>query len=294
MLNQSFVEYPFTPKKYQISNGYNLSYIEQGTKNAATQSVVLLHGNPTWSYYYRHLISALSHDHHVIAPDHIGMGLSDKPDSYDYCLQNHINNTIELLDSLQLKNVTLVVHDWGGAIGHGIAIKRPELVGAIVSMNTAAFTSLRIPFRIGICKLPIIGEWMVRRFNAFAWPATFMAVKTPLSKEVKKAYLAPYDNYRNRIATSRFVRDIPLHKGHKSYLILKEIEDKLPSLVNLPKIYIWGEKDFCFTTHFLYRFTHFFPKAKCYIFADAGHYVLEDKREQVISIIQEFLNEYRR
>lgn len=287
-------DYPFTPKRFSLKEGYQLSFIEEGTKTSEKPPLVMLHGNPTWSYYYRHLISHFSNTHQVIAPDHLGMGLSDKPQDYRYTLEKRIAHIEELLDSLNLKNTTLIVHDWGGAIGHGLAVKRPDLVGAIISLNTGAFTSLRIPFRIAILKAPILGPWLIRAFNAFAYPATFMAVETKLSKEVKEGFLHPYKNFHDRVAISAFVQDIPLHPKHPSYACLKNIEEKLPSLEKLPKIFIWGEKDFCFSTHFLYRFTHFFPLAKSYIFPDAGHYVLEDKKEEVKVIIQEFLDEYRR
>ncbi len=289
-------QYPFNPERFKLSSGYELSYISLNAERGdhETSPIVMLHGNPTWSYYYRHVLQYFKATHQVVAIDHLGMGLSDKPQKYHYSLVNHIHNVIEILDHLNIKKATFIMHDWGGAIGHGVALKRPDLVGAMVSMNTAAFLSKRIPWRIALCKIPFLGEWLVRTFNAFALPATFMAVKKKLSKEVRHSYLLPYNNYQNRIATARFVQDIPLHPSHPTYSTLQEIEKGLPRLNSLPKIFIWGEKDFCFTPHFLYRFTQIFPNAKSTIFPDAGHYLLEDKRDEVIKVIEEFLNEYRR
>lgn len=288
-------EYPFETKKYQLQNGHCLSYIELSPPDVQDKkTIVFFHGNPTWSYFFRHAVSHFSKTHRVIAFDHLGMGLSDKPQDFNYTLANHITHAAELLQFLNIQGATFVMHDWGGAIGHGVALSNPSLAGGLVSMNTAAFLSKRIPFTIALCKIPILGEWFIRCFNGFAWPATFMATCKPMSKEVKQGYLFPYQNYHDRIGTSRFVQDIPLHSNHQSFGTLAEIEKGLPRLYSLPKVFIWGEKDFCFTTHFLYRFCQFFPNAKSYILKEAGHYLLEDERERVIALIEEYLHEYRR
>lgn len=277
-------EYPFKQNTLEIDNNINLNYVDEGSGDP----ILMLHGNPTWSFFYRNLIKKYSNTNRVIAPDHIGMGLSSKPQNYNYSLENHIQNIIKLIEHLSLKNITLVVHDWGGAIGYGVATRRPELVKHIITLNTGAFTSKRIPFTISICKIPVLGEWLVREFNLFAWPATFMAPAKKLPEIVKKGFLLPYDSYSNRIATAHFVKDIPLNETHQSYETLYNIER---SLLNLEcKItLIWGLKDFCFTKHFLKRFQYFFPKANTYELKKAGHYLLEDELERVIEIIDKEL-----
>ena len=287
-------EYPFGPQRIQVGKNLNLSYVDEGDKNS--KPVMMVHGNPTWSFFYRNLIKMLKDNHRVIVPDHIGCGLSDKPQDYDYTLKNHVDNVTTLFESevlpiLKDKNMKmdLIVHDWGGAIGMGLATRYPDFIDKIVIMNTAAFTDINIPARISICKLPVVGEKLVRHFNAFAWPATFMAVEKPLSKAIKKGFLLPYNDYNNRIATARFVKDIPMKEDHPTWNTLKDIENKLDTLKG-EKLLLWGAKDFCFSPHFYERWCQIYPKAKKHFIASAGHYLLEDAPEETQREIKAFLN----
>jgi len=163
-------------------------------------------------------------------------------------------------------------------IGMGFATKYPEKIKSIVFLNTAAFRSQEIPTSISICKIPWIGEKIVRGFNAFAWPATFMAVKNKLSNTIKKGYLLPYDNFENRIATARFVKDIPLNKDHPTYPTLLEIETRLQT-VTCPKMFLWGAQDFCFTTNFLDKWKEFYPNAETKIYKDEKDDILEETKK---------------
>jgi haloalkane dehalogenase len=278
------IEYPFKSHFLSLSNNLKMHFIDEGIGDP----IVMVHGNPTWSFYYRHLVSHFRQKFRCIAVDNIGCGFSDKPQDYDYCLENHIHNLSELIEKLSLKNVTLVVHDWGGAIGFGYATKHPDNIKKIVILNTAAFPDKNIPHRINILKFPVLGDWAVRTFNLFAWPATFMTTVKPLSREVKKGYLLPYNNFKNRIATSKFVQDIPMNSKHKTFSILSEIAVNLKN-VQCPKLMLWGEKDFCFTTHFFNRFKEIYPDIKSELFPDAGHYVLEDRKDSVIKAMENFL-----
>jgi cis-3-alkyl-4-acyloxetan-2-one decarboxylase len=250
----------------------------------------MVHGNPTWSYYYRKLISFLSGNHRVIAMDHLGCGLSDKPQDYPYRLENHIENLSDCIQSLDIKKFSLVVHDWGGAIGMGYAGRYPERIEKIVLLNTAAFRSSRIPFRIRICRWPGIGPLLVRGCNGFAWPAIFMAVTRPLKKEIAQAYLAPYNSWRNRIAINGFVRDIPLSPAHSSYKTLVQVEMNLSriSAENHPMLILWGGKDFCFNRYFYDEWCKRFPSAEKHYFEHGGHYVLEDCLAEIKPILQRF------
>ncbi len=287
-------EYPFSGQNLKLSSGHTLHYLDEGSKES--EPLLMVHGNPTWSFYYRNLTKGLRGNFRVIAPDHIGCGLSEKPQDYGYSLREHIDNLKELYIS-EIKphmkpgqKLNLIVHDWGGAIGLGLAGEIPEEIGKVVILNTAAFTDAYIPKRIGLCKLPVVGEPMVRFFNAFAWPATFMAVEKPLKRAVKKGYLYPYNNYANRIATARFVKDIPMNAQHPSWKTLKEVEDNL-KLIEGEKLILWGAKDFCFTTHFFERWQRIYPKAKAHLYNESGHYILEDQQEDTLKRISEFLNQ---
>lgn len=278
--------YPFSTKKFKINN-LEMNYVDEGSG----PPVIMLHGNPTWSFFYRNVANTLKENHRCIVPDHIGCGLSDKPQEYNYTLENHISNICALIEHLKLESFSLIVHDWGGAIGMGVATRMPEKVKAMVIMNTAAFLSKDIPFSISICKLPYIGEKIVRGLNAFAWPATFMAPNKKMNSQIKAGYLYPYNNYENRIATARFVKDIPLKKEHESFETLKTIEDKLTT-ISCPKLFLWGAKDFCFNLGFLKRWRDFYPGAKYKILENAGHYLLEDENEICNQTIKDFLSEH--
>ena len=279
-------EYPFEGNFFHTDEGC-IHYLDEGNQDGPV--VLMLHGNPTWSYYYRNLVKSMSDRYRVIVPDHMGCGLSSKPQNYDYTLDNHIKNVQSLLKYLKIENFHLVVHDWGGAIGFGVATRSPSSVLSATVMNTAAFRSTDIPFRINICKTPIIGEPFVRALNAFAWPATFMASKKPLKKEIRKGYLFPYNNYKNRIATAKFVQDIPMTQDHPSYKTLKDVEDGLSS-ITCPVQILWGEQDFCFTPKFREKWSEFYPKAKVEKFQKAGHYILEDERDSIINHINQFVD----
>ena len=218
--------YPFA-SHYVERGGVRQHYVDEGQGPA----VVMVHGNPTWSFYYRNVVEALRGRHRTIVPDHVGCGLSDKPQDYPYRLGQHVANLEHLLDDeLGLEKVDLIVHDWGGAIGMGYAVRHPERIGRIVVLNTAAFLMDFCPFRIRVCRWPVFGPLALRGFNAFARAATSMAVEKPLAPEVCEGLLAPYDNWANRIAILRFVQDIPLGRSHPSHETLADIQKQLHTL----------------------------------------------------------------
>jgi haloalkane dehalogenase len=282
--------YPFKSNYLQI-NGINYHYVDEGENSRSGEAVLMLHGNPTWSFYYKDLILALKDRYRVIVPDHIGCGLSDKPQDYDYTLEKHISNLELLADKLGLKNITLAMHDWGGAIGMGFAVNNPDIVKRFIVFNTAAFLIKRLPLRIAIFRLPIIGTIGIRCFNLFARPAVYMASrrKDKMTADVKAGLLAPYDSFKNRIANLKFVHDIPLTKKDRCYGLVKSIQERLGIFKDRPMLILWGEKDFCFTKIFLDKWREYFPSADVRTFKDAGHYVVIDASDEIVPIIRDFL-----
>jgi haloalkane dehalogenase len=280
--------YPFRPATFRTKAGASLSYVDEGPRG--DEAVLMLHGNPTWSFYYRDLIRELSPTIRCVAPDHIGMGLSEKPGGYDYSLSTRIADIEALVDSLGLRRIHLVVHDWGGAIGFGLATRRPERMGRIVILNTAAFHLDRIPRRIALCRSGPLGEFIVRGLNGFAEPATWMSMaRRRLSWDERRGYLLPYGSWAERIAVHRFVRDIPLEPGHPSRGKLDAVERGLPLLASVPKLILWGGRDFCFDDSFLSRWREIYPDAEVEYLRDCGHYVLEDSGAEGRSRITTFL-----
>jgi cis-3-alkyl-4-acyloxetan-2-one decarboxylase len=280
--------YPFTPRSFTTPGGARMSYLDEGPRG--DEAVVMLHGNPTWSFYYRDLVRALAPRIRCIVPDHVGMGLSAKPAGYDYRLATRIGDVEALLATLGLRRIHLVVHDWGGAIGFGLATRDPGRVGRIVITNTAAFPSDRIPRRIALCRAPGIGEVLVRGLNGFAEPATWMAMATRrLTWEERKGYLFPYDSWAHRVAVHRFVRDIPLEADHPSRAALEAVAAGLPALAGHEKLIVWGARDFCFDETFLSRWREIYPQARVERLGAVGHYVLEDGGPAARALVSDFL-----
>lgn len=280
-----FAQYPFAPVTVTVTGGHRISCVDEGQG----LPVVMLHGNPSWSYLYRRLILSLRGSYRCLAPDHLGCGLSAKPQDYPYRLADHIANLEQVLAQRGIGRCVLVVHDWGGAIGMGWAVRNPEKVAGLVVMNTAAFRSSRIPQRIALCRWPFLGTVLVRGLNLFARGAVTMAVVRKMVPEVAAGFLAPYDSWANRIAVHRFVQDIPLHPGHPSWPTLVEIEEGLQKLAATPMLLCWGGRDFCFNDWFYREWQRRFPRAQCHYFPNAGHYLLEDAFPEIEGRVRDFL-----
>ena len=285
--------YPFTPKQFQVRPGLSMSYLDEGPRDG--EVVVMLHGNPSWSYYWRTLVSGLSDKYRCIVPDHIGMGFSDKPDDadYDYTLQSRVDDVEALLKHLGITGpVTLAVHDWGGMIGFGWALSHAAQVKRLVVTNTAAFPlpqAKPMPWQIALGRDWKFGALIIRAFNAFSSGASYLGVERRMPADVRRAYVSPYNNWKNRISTVRFMQDIPLGTQDKAWPLLEEAGRRLPEFADRPAFLGWGLKDFVFDKHFLAGFRAALPNAEVHAYDDAGHYVLEDKHETLVPLIRDFL-----
>ena len=297
----NFPDYPFVPNRFQVRPGIAMSFLDEGPRDgevAAPEVVVMLHGNPSWSFYWRHLVSALSDKYRCIVPDHVGMGLSDKPDDaqYEYTLQSRIDDLDALLQHLGIDGpVTLALHDWGGAIGFGWALRDPARVKRLVVTNTAAFPlpmAKRFPKRLAMGRDSSLGGWLIRRFNLFARGAARLGTERRLPADVRAAYAGVYDGWDDAISTLRFMQDIPLGEGDCAWPLLKAMEAALPGYADRPAFIGWGLKDFVFDRHFLDGFRAALPNAEVHAFADANHYVLEDKHEVLVPAIRAFLDRH--
>ena len=283
--------YPFE-SHYMDLGDLRLHYVDEGSGEV----VVAVHGNPTWSFYYRELIKDLQKDHRVLAPDHMGCGLSDRPDDGDYTfsLERRVADFETFMDRLELDDVNLVVHDWGGAIGTAWAGRNPDRVKRLVVLNTGAFhlpASKALPWQLWLVRNTPLGAGLVRGLNGFARGATrFGCTRRPISKEIRDAYCAPYDSWENRRAVLRFVEDIPLKPGDRGFDVVTEIGENLSKLTDKPMMICWGDKDFVFDHHFLDEWVRIFPDAELHRFADGGHYILEDYADEIVPLIREFID----
>jgi len=274
-------------------NGHDLHYIDKGEG----KPVLMIHGNPTWSFYFRGLIQSLSNDFRTIALDHIGCGFSDKPDAktYKYTLESRVKDLDSLITRLKInEKINLVLHDWGGMIGLAWAVDHPDKIDKIIITNTSGFflpKGKRFPFRLWLIKtIKIFAIPAVLGLNVFAKGALFLGSKTKLAPDVKKGLVEPYNSWKNRIATLKFVQDIPLTPNDQSYALVNHVDQNLKRLDQTSLLFLWGAKDFVFDLTFLNEFKSRFPQAVTHVFHDAGHYLFEDKPEESCQLIQAFLN----
>ena len=272
--------------------GFLYHYLDEGRG----APVVAVHGNPTWSFYYRDIVQALSPDYRVLVPDHVGCGLSSRPSdgAFAYTVASHIDNLEAFLDHLGLhENITLIVHDWGGMIGMACAARRPERISRIVILNTWAFLippEIKLPWQLSFIRhFPLLPAVLVRGLNAFSYLATFLGVERKMAAEVRAGLTAPYNNWKNRIATLRFVQDIPLYPADRSYETVKWTDEHLHLLNGIPMMICWGMKDFVFDETALAEWRRRFPAAEVHTFPRGGHYILEDEGEAIIALIKDFL-----
>ncbi|HIC52462.1 MAG TPA: alpha/beta fold hydrolase [Gemmatimonadetes bacterium] len=270
-----------------------MHYLDEG----AGPPVLMVHGNPTWSYYYRHLVLALRDSHRVVVPDHVGCGLSDKPDdnSYPYRLERRVHDLKRLVEHLQLDGkITLVVHDWGGMIGMAWAARHPERIERLVVLNTAAFhlpAGKRVPMSLRLSR-SAIGGLLVRGLNLFSRGALrYCATQRRLTKGERSAYLAPYDSWDHRVAVHRFIQDIPLRNTDPGHDIVSEVQAGLEHFQDTPTLLLWGLRDFVFDADYLEEWQRRMPHARTHTYERAGHYILEDARDDVLALVQAFVAE---
>ncbi len=278
---------PSVPHAFRGGDGVRMHYVDEG----AGEPLLFVHGNPTWSFYWRNLILGLRADYRCLAIDHIGCGLSDKPARGGYHFAGRMWDLMEFLEELDLSGVTLLAHDWGGAVALGATTWMSSRIARIVLFNTGAFPPPFIPWRIAACRIPLLGTFAVRGLNAFAEAATVMAVEKHerMTADVREGLLAPYDTWSNRVAINEFIRDIPFTPRHSTWEPLEKLEAHLPEIGKRPTMLIWGMKDWCFRPSCLERFQKHWPNAEVHKFDDCGHYVVEDAHERIVPLIRDFL-----
>ncbi len=285
----------FPYRSHELTVGkHTLRYIDESPQSSSDNrpTVLCVHGNPTWSFYYRRVIERFSPRCRVVAVDHLGCGRSDKPatSEFAYTMAAHRDNLLHVIDQLVLQNIVLLAHDWGGAIGLSAVHERRDRLAGIVLLNTAAFPPPYMPRRIAACRWPIVGTPAVRGLNLFARAAITMAMsRTRMPADTARGLLAPYDSWTNRVAIDRFVHDIPLHRSHPTLATLKTLEAGLPDFANVPIQLIWGMQDWCFRPECLRRFQQVWPHASTRELSTTGHYVMEDSPDETLAIIETFL-----
>jgi cis-3-alkyl-4-acyloxetan-2-one decarboxylase len=281
--------YPWTGKYLRISEGVRMHYLDEGHG----ETLLMLHGNPTWSFYWRNMVKEFSKNYRCIVPDHIGCGLSDKPEEYRYQLEDHVNNLVQLIEALDLSNITLVVHDWGGPIGFSTALRLRERFRRFVVFNTLSRMG-PFPLSIRMLRWPMVGPFMVRGLNGFVRFALRKGTSRPerFKGAVAEGYLAPYNNWKNRIAIQKFVDDIPIEAGHPTEPYGAALEQQIPELSDRPHLVIWGNQDFVFHHYFRDGWKAAVPNGEFHQLDHANHFVVEDAFEDIVPLMRDFLDRH--
>jgi len=283
--------FPATSRQFDLA-GLAYAYLDEGSG----PPVVLVHGNPSWSYLFRGLLGPLTTaGFRALAPDHIGMGRSAKPSrsAYEHTLARRVEDFSRWIAAcVPAGPVRLVVHDWGGAIALAWAVEHVERITSLVLLNTAAFpipAGKRLPLALQAARLPLLGDLAVRRGNAFARGAATLGVHCRMPADVRRGFLSPYDSPAARTAVLEFIRDIPLRPTDPAYALLAGTEKRLPLLRDRPVLICWGMRDFVLDAEILARWEQLLPQAQVRRFADAGHYLLEDAGAEIAPLVVEFL-----
>jgi haloalkane dehalogenase len=279
--------YPFEDRFLPLRNGHRMHYLDEG----AGRPLLMLHGNPTWSFYYRDLVRELRSTWRCIVPDHVGCGLSDKPQDWSYRIIDHVDNVLELAAHLDLRDVTLVTHDWGGPIGFLAAIRSSARFARFVTFNTGA-TLLALPPALTLLRQPALGHLVVQRLNGMV-RAGLVATRLNghrMEPDVRRGYLLPYDTPAHRLALLRFVQEIPLELNHPNRALLDTMRRDSAALADRPHLVIWGMRDPVFGAPYLADWNRRFPGAEVHRFDEAGHWVVERSFFAHPALMREFLS----
>lgn len=270
--------------------GQRIAYVDVGEG----PPVVAVHGNPTWGFAFRTLVAGLIDRHRLVVPDHVGMGRSSRPDrdAYPHVLARRIADLEELVDRVVGDGpVSMVVHDWGGPIGLGWAVRHPERVGRILVLNTAAFPlphGTPLPRLLRVAR-SALGAAAIVAANSFVVGTVALGAHRRLPTDVARGYLAPYDSPARRTAIRAFVEDIPLAPGDASWDALCDVSDRLEVLDDGRVAICWGMRDPVFTAAILREWRRRLPSARVVELAHAGHLVLEDAAPEVLDVARRHL-----
>jgi haloalkane dehalogenase len=277
--------YPFASHRMAVDGG-QMHYVDEG----AGRPVVMVHGTPTWSFLYRHLISGLSPDFRVVAPDHIGFGLSDKPPAWGYRPADHARNLETLIEGLGLEDITLVLHDLGGPIGMGYALQHPEKVRSLVIFNTF-FWSLKgdpafeTPSRLFSNPL---GKFLYKNMN-FSPVVMVRAAwgnRSKLTPAVHRHYTQALPSPAERQGTWQFVQEL---QGSSDWYA--DLWERRERVREKPALLLWGMKDIAFKEKELQRAASVFADARIQRFPEAGHFIQDEAGPELVPIIRAFLDQ---
>lgn len=276
-------EYPFKHHYIELESG-TMHYVDEGSGDI----LLFVHGTPTWSFLYRHLISELSAKYRTIAIDHLGFGLSAKPETFRGRPEDHARNLSEFIQRLELDNITLVIHDFGGPIGLAAGIEHAERIKQVVMFNTWLWetASNKAAQKINRIINSPIGRFLYLRLNFSPRVLLKKAFsdKKVLSKTIHKQYYKPYPDKPSRIQLYRIAQSLV---GSSDWY--EQQWQKLDLLENKPWLILWGIKDNLFSRDFLKKWKRRLPHARVHTY-NAGHFVQEEYPNKTAAAISSFLS----
>lgn len=284
--------WPYKPRYFEAGAGERLHYIDEGPRDA--QPVLLLHGNPTWSYMYRRVIAPLiSEGRRVIAVDHLGFGRSAIPaDESAYTVVRHRARLRALLAEFDLYDVTVVLHDWSGPIALPWVAESSDRVAGLLLLNTFP---PRLPGPIGergslrMLRSKLLGPWLVQKRDVPTEEFLFRsgtAKPDAFDETTKSAYRAPHPGPTTRLPMLVFPREIPLSESAPLARESRHVAEQLPTrLAGKPIGLCWGMKDKLFGPAVLREWAALLPRALLTEVPDAGHFLVEDSPDAVIGAL---------
>jgi haloalkane dehalogenase len=272
--------YPFESRYAKLRGGESMHYVDEGSG----ETVLFLHGFPTWSFFFRKLIFLLRPDFKCIAVDHIGYGLSDKPARYRYDISTHIKNAIQFAEIMKFRKFHIVAHDFGVAVALAMAERWPERISSMSFLNSAAFVLPKTPAIIMLFKFSPFTVLFARVFNLVIRACLHLGMFSILDGDISSGYLFPYGRFSDRVAISAGLDDIPWLQDHPSIDTLKTLCDKAFILGNKKIKFFWADDDFRYDFNVLKAWGNVLPNARYKRYPMAGHYLLEDSDEAMRDI----------
>jgi len=287
--------YPWPQSSLRV-NGRRMAYLDEGPK--AGRPVLLLHGNPTWSFLYRDFVAPLNAaGYRVIAPDCIGSGYSDKPrNDAAYSLAHHVADLVSLIDQLDLRGFAMVGQDWGGPQGVGAALQRLDRLAALTLMNTWLDTGYRGRFHTSprpwtSWHAPILGPFFMKRLKVLSHGGPSRTTRRGMSEQEAAGYHHVYDERDSETVTLTWPRTIPLVPGDRGWADMTMIESRLPELAKTPIQLIWAPEDQVFPIEYAERLKALLPHAEGpSVYDKAAHFLQDDRGPEIAAEIVKFLD----
>ncbi|MBL6720835.1 MAG: alpha/beta fold hydrolase [Planctomycetes bacterium] len=279
--------WPFAPHFLELDGAF-LHFVDEGPRDAPV--ILCVHGNPTWSFQWREVLTRMRGRYRVVALDHMGMGLSERPHDWSDTLAAHQAGLEALIEHLDLRDITLVVHDWGGPIGLGVAARQPERFRRFLITNTCVWPEAQLPAALALGRLPFLGPFLTGGLGLMNRLLASTTTTKGLSPEVAEGYLAPYRTAGRRRTVASFVRAIPRGPGHENHEALAAVDAALPALRTKPTTLVWGMQDWVFTPAILRGWRERMPRAEVRALEGAGHLVMEDAGAEVLDALRDLLD----